>query len=90
MDTKLKNYIREIAQIINDDALFHARDIPGNQDDFEDRLNVEPDEARHMVYACINELIEVYDSLDESACSNETSEAISQVKVAVDNLKMKI
>lgn len=90
MEKNLEKYIREIAHLLNDEALFHMRDIPGDQDDFEDRSVIEPDQARHMIYVCINELMDMYDALDERSCSEQTKAAIVKVNKAVENLKMKM
>jgi len=90
MKKDLRTYVREIAQILNDEALFHQREVPGDQDDFEDRSVIDPGQTRHMLYVCINDMMETYDKLDEQSCTGQMKEAIAQVKSAVDNLKMKM
>lgn len=90
MQKDLRTYVREIAQILNDEALFHQREVPGDQDDFEDRSVLDPGQTRHMLYVCINDMMEAYDKLDERSCTGQMKEAIAQVKKAVDQLKMKM
>ena len=52
--------------LLNDDALFHQRDIPGNQDDFEDRsMFSNPATSRHDLYSSIDDMIKVYDTLSD-------------------------
>ncbi len=90
MEKNIRKYVREIAQVLNDEALFHKREIPGDTDDYEDRSVIDPGQTRYDLYACINEMIEVYDALDEKNCTGQMQEAISRIKDAVENLKMKI
>lgn len=90
MEKDLRKYVKEIAQILNDEALFHQREVPGDQDEFEDRSVLDPGQTRHMLYVCINEMIEAYDKLDERSCTGQMSESIKQIKKAVENLKMKM
>ncbi len=90
MEKDLRKYVREITQILNDEALFHQREVPGDQDDFEDRSVLDPGQTRHMLYVCINDMMEAYDKLDEQSYTGQMKEAIAQVKSAVDNLKMKM
>lgn len=91
MKNDLKRYISELSQILNDEALFHQREIPGDQDDFEDRGIQDPNQTRHTLYVCINEMIEIYDKIEEGTYSDaRIKEAVNKVSSAINNLKMKI
>ena len=83
MSTQLKRQIREIIQVLNDEALFHAREIPGDQDVFEPRggQNVQDTGmTKYGIYESIQSLIDLYDRIEESELTNEAASIISHIK----------
>jgi hypothetical protein len=90
MENKIVNYVKEMTQILNDDALFHQREIPGDADDFESRSQTDPGEARHALYVCINELIDLYDQIEESEYDAQMSDKIIDLMEVIEALKMKM
>lgn len=91
MQRQVRNYIQEIIQLLNDEALFHQREIPGDQDDFEDRAMMQPDPvARHDLYSSIDDMIGVYDKLGDDYTDAEITVIVKEIKAAAHKLKSKV
>ena len=73
-------------QVINDDALFRKRDIPGDQDEFEDRSMMDEGQIKHDLYSAINDLIRVYDMLDNPEYIAQSAGQIRKVKEMSESL----
>jgi len=84
----VRQYIREIVALINDDALFHKREVPGDQDDYEDRLSIDSDPGvvRHDVYDSINGLINVYDRAGDNYNDPAVIENVKNIRHLVSKL----
>jgi hypothetical protein len=89
MHKDVRQYIREIISLINDDALFHKRDIPGTQDDYEDRvtLDQDPGVSRNDVYSSINDLIHAYDAIGDDYNDPAIVEDVKNIRTLVSKLK---
>jgi len=90
MSTQLKQQIREIIQVLNDEALFHSREIPGNQDVFEPRVErhtQDSGEIKYSIFESIQSLIEVYDCIDEATLTSEAASIISHIRNDIEQLK---
>lgn len=85
----LKTYIQEIIQVINDDALFSKRDIPGDVDNA-DAISEDPGKVRHDMYEAINKLISAYDMIGDDYGDQEVILIVSEIKSAVNKLKSKL
>ena len=88
MDKKIDKLIDETMQILNDEALFHKRDIPGDQDEFEPRRSSHFDtgKSRYEMFSAIEMMIEIYDHLDESRITPEIAAAAMNVKKSIREL----
>ena len=86
MEKHIRNKIREMIQLINDDALFKSRDIPGDQDEFEHKSVIDIDQVKHDLYYAINALIDVYDKLETPESVGQCAEPIKKIKELADNL----
>lgn len=84
----VRQYIREIVALINDDALFHKRDVPGDQDDYEDRPtgDRDPGVVRHDVYDAINGLINVYDKVGDDYTDPIVIENVKNIRQLIAKL----
>jgi len=71
--------LRELIELINDEALFHKREIPGDADDFEHRddTSLSP---KYDLYECINMLIAIYDMHDNEIDDPKVIDMISSIK----------
>jgi hypothetical protein len=91
MNSKIQKLIDESLEILNDEALFHRRDIPGDQDEFEPESSAprsDPGMIKYEVYASIEKMIEIYDHLNESKISSEIESKLANVKKAIRELSM--
>jgi len=91
MQKNIQRLIDESIEILNDEALFHRRDVPGDQDDFEPDLRHAPKNSsmsKYDLYESIQAMIEIYDHLDESKITSDISEKIDDVKNAIRELSM--
>lgn len=83
---KLRKEIREIIQLLNDEALFHKRN---SKEDFQSSKEQTPAEVRHSLYEAICSLIDVYDDLNEEEIpahlTNEIKKISSIVKKITSN-----
>ena len=79
MQKELRKTIREMLGLLNDEALFHQRSIPGDQDDYEGRSTNDPGETRHQMYTIINNLISVYDAVGDDYSDPQLQEIIAQI-----------
>jgi len=79
MKKELRITIREMLGLLNDEALFHQRKIPGDQDDYESRRSIDPSETRHQMYTIINNLISAYDVVGDDYGNPEVQEIIEQI-----------
>lgn len=86
MDKHIRNKIREMIQLINDDAIFRSRDIPGDQDEFEDRDVIDIDIVKHDLYCAINNLIDAYDKIETPEDIGRCADDIKKIKEISDNL----
>lgn len=83
----VRSYIREIVALINDDALFHKRDVPGDQDDYEDRVQADdPGVLRNDVYSSINDLIGVYDKVGDDYTDPDVAENVKDIRKLISKL----
>jgi hypothetical protein len=90
MERNVRKKIREMIQMLNDEALFHQRVIPGDQDEFEDRAFLDPEQTRHSLYICINELIAAYDAMNERGAIENVSSEVEELKDTVAKLINKL
>jgi len=88
MQKDVRQYIREIITLINDDALFHKRDIAGTQDEYEDRvaLDQDPGVSRNDMYSSINDLIHVYDAIGDDYNDPSIVEDVKNIRSLVSKL----
>jgi hypothetical protein len=86
MEKHIRSKIREMIQLINDDALFKTRDIPGDQDEFEQKSVIDVDQVKYDLYCAINDLIAVYDRLETPESVGQCAEPIKKIKELTDNL----
>ena len=70
--------IQEIVALLNDDALFHNREISGDQDDFE--MREKSFSTKYDLYECINMLIAIYDQCDEEITDPDISNLVMEIK----------
>ena len=91
MQKNIKEYIREMIQLLNDEALFHQRDVPGDQDEFEDRDMIDASPMiRHDLYSSIGDMINVYDALGDDYSDSEIAIIVKEIKEATHKLKNKM
>jgi len=91
MQKQVRNYIQEIIQLLNDEALFHQKEIPGDQDSFEDRAMVQTAPVtRHDLYSSIDDMIGVYDKLGDDYSDAEIEIIVKEIKTAASKLKAKV
>jgi hypothetical protein len=91
MRTNIRQYIQEMISLLNDDAIFHQRDIPGNQDDFEDRLmSRNPATSRHELYSSIDDMIKVYDALGDDYNDEEIAAIVQEIKSSTAKLVSRV
>lgn len=65
--------------LLNDEALFHQRSIPGDQDDYESKRSIDPGATRHQMYTIINNLISAYDAIGDDYFDPSVQEVIAQI-----------
>lgn len=80
---QLRQEIREIIQLLNDEALFHKRNA---KDEFETTKEASPAELRHSLYETICSLIDVYDELSEENMSPTMSSNIKKLSSIVKKI----
>ena len=90
MEKDIRRKIREMIQLINDDALFRNREIPGDQDEFEDRDVIDVDVVKHDLYSIINDLIEVYDRLETPEDIGRYADSIKKIKQITDHFSSEV
>ncbi len=78
-------------QLLNDEALFHQRDIPGDQDEFEDRDVIDASPmVRHDLYSSIDDMINAYDQIGDDYSDADVAIIVKEIKAASDKLKSKL
>lgn len=90
MSTQLKKQIREIIQVLNDEALFHARDIPGDQDVFEPKrqgMSRDAGMTKYGIFDAIEAMIDIYDHVDEAHLNDEAASIIAHIQDDIKQLR---